>query len=82
MLSSSLFDVRACVRACVFVCLVTPFPLVLFAFQGNLLLLNLINRYMTSTSELFLKGKSIMANKFLISTNYPFNKIYIAAEST
>ena len=33
-------------------CLFTPFPLVLLVFYGNnLLFLNLINRYMTSTNE-------------------------------
>lgn len=33
-------------------CLVTLFPSILFVFHGkNLLLLNLINRYMTSTSK-------------------------------
>ena len=37
--------------ACVF-CLFTPFSSVLFVFHGNnLLLLSLINRYMTSTSK-------------------------------
>ena len=42
---------------CVF-CSLTPYVSVLFVFQRKeLVLLNLISRYMTSTSEYFLKSK-------------------------
>ena len=75
-----LFECLVCI--CVF-CLFTLFLSVLFVFQGkNLLLLNLISRYFTSTSEQLLKSKNIAERNFLISVNYPFNVIHIAIEST
>ena len=60
----------------------TPFPSVLFVFHGkSLLSLNPINRYMTSTSEKFLKNKDIVESNILISENYSFNVTHIAAVS-
>ena len=56
-----------CVCVCVF-CSFTPFLSVLFAFNRK----RLVNRYMTFTSELFLKRKDIVEIKFLISLNYSF----------
>ena len=48
-------------------CVFTRFPTVLFVFHGrNLLLLNLINRYMASASELLLRGKSCVKIEFYI----------------
>ena len=45
---------------CMF-CLFTPFLLTFFVFHGkNLILLNLGNRYVTSTGEKFLKSKNIV----------------------
>ena len=78
VLSFSVFGVRVCVF-----CLFTPFPFVLFVFHGkNLLLLNLINKYLTSTSESFLESKDIVESKCLIPANYLFSVIHIAAVST
>ena len=54
----SIFD--CLVSVCVFY-LFTPFSSVLSVFHGkNLLLLNLINRYITSTSGQFLKNEDIL----------------------
>ena len=47
--------------------------------RKNLVLLHLINRYMTSSSEQFLERKYIVGSKFLISVNCSFNVIQIAA---
>ena len=67
---------------CVF-CLFTPFLSVLFVFnRKNLVLLHLINRYMTSTNKQFLKRKNIVESKILISANYACSVIQIAAAST
>ena len=67
---------------CVF-CLFTPFLSVLFVFnRKNLVLLHLINRYMTSTNKQFLKRKNIVESKILISANYACSLIQIAAVIT
>ena len=48
-------------------CVFTPFPTVLFVFHGrNLLLLNLINRYMASAIELLLRSKGCVKIDFSI----------------
>ena len=71
-----------CVYACVF-CLFTPFLSVLFVFhRRNLVLYHLINRFMTFTSEKFLKRTNIVESKSLASVNYSFNEIKTAAMST
>ena len=49
----------------------TPFPSVLFVFhRKSLVLLHLMNRYTTSTTEYFFRRKYIVESKFLISVNY------------
>ena len=49
----------------------TPFPSVLFVFhRKSLVLLHLMNRYTTSTTEHFFRRKYIVESKFLISVNY------------
>ena len=69
--------------ACVCVCLFTPFLSVFVAFyRKNLVLLDLINRCITSTSKWFLKSKDTVEFKFLISANYLFNVMQIYAVST
>ena len=45
-------------------------------------MLDLINRYMTSTNEYLLKRKDIVEIKFIISVNYSFNVMQITAMST
>ena len=86
MLSISEFLVCVCVCVCVCVslcvclywggsvcCLFTSFLSVLFVFHWkNLILLHLIGRYMTSTSESFLKRKDIPESKFLIFSELLF----------
>ena len=48
-------------------CVFTAFPTVLFVFHGrNLLLSNLINRYMASASELLFRSKSCVKIEFYI----------------
>ena len=64
--------VCVCVCMCVF-CLFRPFLSVLFVFhRKNQVLQHLIKRYMTFTSELFLK------RKFWGSVNYSLNVINIS----
>ena len=68
---------------CVCVCLFTSFLSVFVAFyRKNLVLLDLINRCITSTSEWFLKSKDTVEFRFLISANYLFNVMQIYAVST
>ena len=60
-------------------CLFT-FLSVFLVFHGkNLVVLNIINIYVTSTSAKFLKSKDTVQNKFLISVNYSINVMQIAA---
>ena len=61
-------------------CLFTPFLVVLFEFyRKNLIILHLLSRFMTSSSEQFLKRKEIAESKFLILVNYSSNVIQITA---
>ena len=60
-------------------CLFT-FLSVFLVFHGkNLVVLNIINIYVTSTSAKFLKSKDTVQNTFLISVNYSINVMQIAA---
>ena len=60
-------------------CLFT-FLSVFLVFHGkNLVVLNIINIYVISTSAKFLKSKDTVQNKFLISVNYSINVMQIAA---
>ena len=73
---------RVCMYTCVF-CLFTPFLSVLFVFhRKNLVLLNLINRYIISTSEWFLKNKTLWKVNVSKSVNYSFSLIQVVAVST
>ena len=75
--------VCVCVYVCVCVLFITLFLSVLFVFHWkNSVSLHLINRYMTSTSEQFLKRKDILESKFLVLGNYSFNLIQTAAVSS
>ena len=63
--------VYVCVCVCVSVC--ACFVYLHQYYFNNLVLQHLINRYMTFTSELFLKIKDIVKSKFLILVNYGRN---------
>ena len=72
-----MLSVYVCVCVCVYVCVCLYFC-VCFVYLHqhylkNLVLQHLINRYMTFTSELFLKIKDIVESNLLISVNYGQN---------
>ena len=64
-----MLSVYVCVCVCVCVCFVYLHQ----HYLKNLVLQHQINRYMTFTSELFLKIKDIVESNFLISVNYGQN---------